>query len=140
VAWPYGAGNLVREITWSDGTVDEVDVSGDLASYAEAAGKFFAIVGAEDLSEQPSRPAHQGRNRVELLLSWMSDMNKNASEHDQRRLVRGHIAPNIGHDSEALTVIAKRAFEEHIDSVKKVNSSYYLRVISWLFSCNPLLK
>ncbi|MGK7654945.1 hypothetical protein ACSQ76_21910 [Roseovarius sp. B08] len=112
--WPYGAGVLQRVVKWPDGTIEEVRVRGDLGKFAAAAGRMFVLVGAKDTSTQPSRPGHTGTNRVELMISWLGEMNENAARQGYQDLVRGYIVPDIGHDSEALTPYAQRVFKEHL--------------------------
>lgn len=112
--WPYGAGLLQRVIKWPDGTSHEVRVRGDLSRFAAAAGRMFVLVGAKDTRTQPERPGHKGTNRVELMISWLSEMNDNAARQGYQGLVRGYIAPDIGHNSKALTPYAQRIFSEHL--------------------------
>lgn len=112
--WPYGAGRLQRRIEWADGTGEQVDVSGDLKSYAKAVGKPFALVGSEDMEVQPSRPAHKGRDRIGYLESWADAMHANATRMGEAGRVRGRIVPGIAHDSRALTPMAQQALAEHL--------------------------
>ena len=112
--WPYGAGGLRRSIKWPDGTTKTVSVQGDLGHFAAAAGRLFVLVGAKDTSAQPERPGHKGKNRVEFMISWLGDMNKNAALHGYQGLVRGYVAPDIGHDSKALTPYAQQVFKEYL--------------------------
>ncbi len=112
--WPYGAGVLRRSIKWPDGTTKNVSVQGDLDHFAAAAGRLFVLVGAKDTSAQPERPGHRGKNRVEFMISWLGDMNENAARHGHQGLVRGYVAPGIGHDSKALTPYAQQVFKEYL--------------------------
>jgi len=112
--WPYGADTLQRVVKWPDGTTEEVSVRGDLRRFAAAAGRIFVLVGAKDTSTQPKRPGHKGTNRVELMISWLGEMNDNVTRQGLRGLARGYIAPGVGHNSKALTPYAQRVFKEHL--------------------------
>lgn len=100
--WPYGAGLLTRTITWSDGTMQSVDVRGALDNYAKAAGKIHVIVGSQDTAPQPQRPLHDGTNRIELAESWVAAMNDVAMRFGAAGRANLSIVPGIGHNSRAL--------------------------------------
>lgn len=112
--WPYGAGVLERVVKWPDGTTEEVEVSGDLRRFAEAAGRIFVLVGAKDTGTQPKRPGHKGTNRVEFMISWLGEMNDNVARQGLQGLARGYIVPGVGHNSKALTPYAQRVLKEYL--------------------------
>lgn len=106
--WPYGAGTLVRSISWPDGTTQAIRVEGVLRDYANAAGKVHVIVGSRDTKPQPQRPLHVGKNRVEFAKSWGAAMNENARRFGAAGRARVTVIPGIGHSSRALTPHAQR--------------------------------
>lgn len=101
--WPYGAGRLSKRVTWSDGSSQYVEFKPDLSDYAQAAAILSVVIGSEDLREQPVRPSHIGRNRIEFARSWAHAMNENATRYGVSGRVSVHLVNGVGHSSSALT-------------------------------------
>ncbi|WP_448554879.1 hypothetical protein [Thalassotalea montiporae] len=101
--WPYGAGALSKTLLWKDGTKKRANITKSLRNYALATQKVSIIIGSRDTKPQPQRPAHVGRDRIQLAKSWAKQMNKNALRHGISGQIEVQIIPNIGHSSSALT-------------------------------------
>lgn len=101
--WPYGAGNLSKNLKWKDGTRKRVYVTTDLRNYALAANRVSIVIGSNDITLQPKRPAHIGTTRIEIAKSWANKMNQNAKRYGVDGSVNVHVIPGIGHSSSKLT-------------------------------------
>ena len=113
--WPHGAKRLERSIEWADGSKQQVRVSPDLRRYAGAAGKIHVIVGAQDLSSQPKRPAHVGRTRVELGRSWVEAMNQNARRFGRMETVEFSVLPGLGHNYAPLAQAGQTLLRRYLE-------------------------
>jgi pimeloyl-ACP methyl ester carboxylesterase len=116
VTWPYGAGRLTRTIEWDERTRQRVSVQGRVYNYAQAAGLIHIVVGDQDLSQQPKRPAHAASTRINYARQWQRDMNAAAKRHGQSGRVTLQIIPGIGHDSHALTPWVQHALESYLSA------------------------
>ena len=106
-AWPYGAGRLNKTINWDNGAVVRQErVSPQLINYAKAADKVQIVIGALDTKAQDKRPAHIGKNRIELANSWAASMNNLAHSYNMAGNIRVHQVAGVGHDSARLTTHA----------------------------------
>ncbi|GAA6136250.1 hydrolase [Oceaniserpentilla sp. 4NH20-0058] len=101
--WPYGAGNLSKNLKWKDGSKNRVFISKSLRNYALAANKVSIVIGSKDIKSQPKRPAHSGNTRIEIAKSWALEMNKNAKRYGVNGIVNVNVIQGIGHSSSALT-------------------------------------
>lgn len=106
-AWPYGAGRLNKTINWdNDAVVRQERVIPQLINYAKAADKVKIVIGALDTKAQDKRPAHIGKNRIELANSWAASMNNLAHSYNMAGNIRVHQVADVGHDSARLTTHA----------------------------------
>lgn len=104
VPWPYGAGRLNKKISWDNGAVVRHErVSPQLLNYATAADKVQIVIGTLDTKAQDKRPAHIGKNRIELATSWAASMNNLARGYNMVGNIRVHQVAGVGHDSARLT-------------------------------------
>ena len=101
--WPYGAGNLSKNLKWKDGSKNKVFITKSLRNYALAANKVSIVIGSKDIKSQPKRPAHSGNTRIEIANSWAREMNKNAKRYGVNGTVNVNVIQGIGHSSSALT-------------------------------------
>lgn len=98
--WPYGAGQLRRQIKWKDGTRQHVFTRPDITDFIKAAPKITVVVGAQDTGKQPKRPAHIGTNRVEFARSWVQTMSALSGPASSPGL---RVIPGVNHSSARLT-------------------------------------
>ncbi len=104
INWPYGAGDLTKAVEWhSPKRINKVNVSKKLLKYAQAVSKVTVVIGSKDISPQPKRPGHVGKNRIDFANSWVKAMNLNASQYGVKDQINIQVIPNISHDSKRLT-------------------------------------
>lgn len=120
VTWPYGAGRLTRTIEWDERTRQRVSVQGRINEYAQAAGLIHIVIGAQDLKQQPKRPAHAASTRVSYARLWQRDMNDVAKRYGQPGGVTLQIVPGVGHNSRALTPWVQRELENHLNAASQL--------------------
>lgn len=101
--WPYGAGSMSKTLKWKDGTKKRVHITKPLRNYALAANKVSIVIGSKDTKAQPKRPAHIGKNRIEIAKSWANQMNQNAKRYGIKGNVNVYVIPGIDHSSSRLT-------------------------------------
>lgn len=107
VPWPYGAGRLNKKINWDNGAVIRHErVSPQLRNYAKAADKVQIVIGTLDTKAQDKRPAHVGKNRIDLANSWAASMNKLAKRYSMSGNINVFQVSGVGHDSARLTAPA----------------------------------
>ena len=80
--WPHGMGRMERDIKYSNPSKTvKVDFKPDAKGWLEAAAlPITVVVGSQDLEEQPRRPGHRGKTRVDLARNWTFDMQQLARE------------------------------------------------------------
>ncbi len=103
--WPYGMGPLNRKIKYKNPSESKfVDIQPDPSGWEMAARTPITIlVGSNDLEEQPPRPGHRGRTRIDLARNWANDMNRLAEENGEIGNVKVKIVDGAGHSSKRLT-------------------------------------
>ena len=103
--WPYGMGRLRRTIGFSNPAKwVRVDIQPDAHDWLEASTlPITVVVGSEDLEEQPKRPGHRGKTRIDLALNWTFDMQRLAQQEGLSSRVEAQIIDGIGHNSAQLT-------------------------------------
>jgi len=114
VAWPYGAGHLNRQVSWSGDHSNKESVSPDLDSYALAASlPVVIVIGSDDLEPQPRRKAHVGNNRLDFAHSWAEAMNRHAKRSGLAGRVSVIEVEGVGHSSALLTPAAAAYLLQH---------------------------
>ena len=103
--WPYGSGRLHRPIRYKNPEETKyIDIEPDFSRWQEATKlPITIVVGALDREEQPNRPGHRGKTRVDLARNWAADMNALACGNDEVPRVEVHLIDGVGHSSKRLT-------------------------------------
>jgi poly(3-hydroxybutyrate) depolymerase len=103
VPWPYGMRHTFATPNKNEPKV-RIRINTDPEGWAKAATlPIVAIVGAADTEEQPTRPAHVGKTRIDLARSWVNAMTSYAKSKNLQPRIRLEIVPGVGHDSARLT-------------------------------------
>jgi hypothetical protein len=98
VRWPYGMGPLSSEISWPDGSTDELDVIPNREKWLAATQiQVAVIVGLNDLEPQLQRPGQQGQERLTIGKNWVESMSVFASENGLSSQIRFEAIPGKGH-------------------------------------------
>ena len=105
-------GRMEREINYTNPSKTvKVDFKPDANGWLEAAAlPITVVVGTQDQEEQPQRPGHRGKTRIDLARNWTFDMQQLAGENGIHSRVTMMLVEDIGHNSSRLTPYCMQAF------------------------------
>jgi acetyl esterase/lipase len=112
VAWPFGMGELHKDIEWDEDTVRQVDIEPDKQKWLAATQvPLTVIVGLNDMAGLPPSliPGQRGNNRLLIAQNWIEDMATFAEENGLTSHFTFDIIAGKGHTMSGLLAFSQEA-------------------------------